>query len=139
MSLASFDKLEGGVMTNQIETLRFGDGKTKETLGVCEGLCVEVGDFLYPADFKILEMANNEETHWILGRPFLRTAKANIDVWEGRITIYNDKDEFMYFDCYPIIPTGWGDEFDDDENDDIVGSTYTDFDTNEWNTTEEFG
>ena len=52
--------------------------------GVLENVIVKVHDFLYPANFHVIKMSENESVESsgvLLGRPFLRTAKTIIDVW----------------------------------------------------------
>ena len=56
--------------------------------GVLENVIVKVHDFLYPADFYVIKMNEHECTgssEVLLGRPFLRTAKTIIDVFDGTI------------------------------------------------------
>ncbi|XP_057747297.1 uncharacterized protein LOC130966503 [Arachis stenosperma] len=43
-------------------------------------LLVKVGEFIFPADFVVLDMEEDANTSIILGRPFLATAGAIIDV-----------------------------------------------------------
>ena len=53
-----------------------------------ENVIVNVHDFLYPADFYVIKMNDNgsaESSGVLLGRPFLRTAKIIIDVFDGTI------------------------------------------------------
>jgi hypothetical protein len=59
---------------------------------------VRVRDFFVPVDFVILDMDVDTRTPLILGRPFLRTANANIDVGAGEIRLnINDKEERFTF------------------------------------------
>ncbi|GJX25003.1 reverse transcriptase domain-containing protein [Tanacetum coccineum] len=59
----------------------------KYPIGVCENLLVKVGKFIFPIDFVILEMDEDELVLIILGRPFLTTARAVIDVHEGKLSL----------------------------------------------------
>nr|GEZ80356.1 reverse transcriptase domain-containing protein [Tanacetum cinerariifolium] len=45
---------------------------------------VPVGKFTFPADFVIVDYESDPKVPLILGRPFLRTARALIDVQEKR-------------------------------------------------------
>lgn len=51
--------------------------------GVIENLLVRVGKFIFPADFVILDLGEEGNDSMILGRPFLATARAIIDVEQG--------------------------------------------------------
>ncbi|GJR65273.1 reverse transcriptase domain-containing protein [Tanacetum coccineum] len=55
-----------------------------------ENVFVKVGKFYFPADFVVLDFIADPRVPLILGRPFLRTAHALIDVYEGEITLRND-------------------------------------------------
>ncbi|KAL1563534.1 hypothetical protein AAHA92_05990 [Salvia divinorum] len=58
--------------------------------GVLENVIVKIYDFLYPADFHVIRMSESEAAGTggvLLGRPFLRTAKTIIDVFDGTICL----------------------------------------------------
>ncbi|GJX52900.1 reverse transcriptase domain-containing protein, partial [Tanacetum coccineum] len=58
----------------------------------------ENGKFYFPADFVVLDFIADPRVPLILGRPFLRTAHALIDVYEGEITLRND-DQSLTLKC----------------------------------------
>ncbi|KAL4381049.1 hypothetical protein AHAS_Ahas04G0094600 [Arachis hypogaea] len=60
--------------------LQLADRTFKFPHGVVEDLLVKVGEFIFPADFIVLDMEEEANTLIILGRPFLATAGAIIDV-----------------------------------------------------------
>ncbi|XP_022030853.1 uncharacterized protein LOC110931783 [Helianthus annuus] len=68
-------------------TLSLVDRSIKYPRGIVENLLVKVDKFVFPADFVILDMEADERVSIILGRPFLCTAKALIDVYDGKITL----------------------------------------------------
>ncbi|GJR42795.1 hypothetical protein Tco_1310898 [Tanacetum coccineum] len=47
-------------------------------MGVAENMLVQVGKFVFLVDFVILQMEEDDRVPFILGRPFLHTADANI-------------------------------------------------------------
>nr|KAJ0193087.1 hypothetical protein LSAT_V11C800446040 [Lactuca sativa] len=51
--------------------------------GICEDLLVKVDKFIFPADFIVLDMDEDEQVPIILGRPFLRTVQALVDIRES--------------------------------------------------------
>ena len=59
---------------------------------------VKIRNFLIPIDFVVLEMQVDAKTPLILGRPFLRTAEANIDVGVGLVhfNINGQKEPFTF-------------------------------------------
>jgi hypothetical protein len=65
--------------------LELGDNSIRYPLGIAEDVPVKVGHHFIPVDFKILEMGEREKPPLILGRPFLKTVGATIDVGKGEI------------------------------------------------------
>ncbi|GJS84981.1 DNA-directed DNA polymerase [Tanacetum coccineum] len=59
----------------------------KYPIGVYENLLVKISKFIFPIDFVVLEMDEDELVPIILGRPFLATARAVIDVHEGKLSL----------------------------------------------------
>nr|GFB36515.1 reverse transcriptase domain-containing protein [Tanacetum cinerariifolium] len=70
--------------------LELADRTISKPTGVAENVFVKVGKFYFPADFVILDFVADPHVHIILGRPFLSTAHALIDVYEGEITLRHD-------------------------------------------------
>ena len=60
--------------------LVFADRSVKLPVGVLEDLQVQIGNTTVPADFVVLELEDEPKDPLILGRPFLCTAGAIIDV-----------------------------------------------------------
>ena len=48
--------------------------------GIVEDVLVKVDKFIFPVDFIVLDIEEDHEVPLILGRPFLATGKAMIDV-----------------------------------------------------------
>ncbi|GKD21185.1 DNA-directed DNA polymerase [Tanacetum coccineum] len=53
---------------------------------VCMNLLVKVSKFIFPVDFVVLEIDEDELVPIILGRPFLATTRVVIDVREGKLS-----------------------------------------------------
>nr|GFC03246.1 reverse transcriptase domain-containing protein [Tanacetum cinerariifolium] len=60
--------------------------------GIVRDVFVPVGKFTFPADFVVVDYESDPRVPLILGRPFLRTARALIDVY-GKEMILRDGDE----------------------------------------------
>ncbi|GJV91012.1 reverse transcriptase domain-containing protein [Tanacetum coccineum] len=60
-------------------------------LGITEDVLVEVAEHVYPVDFVILDIKEDEKRSFILGTPFLTTAKAVIKFDKGTITLRSGK------------------------------------------------
>jgi hypothetical protein len=65
--------------------LELGDNSIRYPLGITEDVPVKVGHHFIPVDFMVLEMGEREKPPLILGRPFLKTVGATIDVGEGEV------------------------------------------------------
>ena len=48
---------------------------------------MKVGKFVFPVDFVVLGMKEEEELHIILGRPFLSTARDLVDIHNSKLTL----------------------------------------------------
>ncbi|GJT27585.1 putative reverse transcriptase domain-containing protein [Tanacetum coccineum] len=69
------------------------DRTMKRLRGIVENVLVGIDKFTFPVDFIILDILEDFKTSLILGRPFLPTAHAVINVFKAKITlsIRNDK------------------------------------------------
>ncbi|XP_015944811.1 uncharacterized protein LOC107469940 [Arachis duranensis] len=67
--------------------LQLADITFKFSHGVVEDLLLKVGEFIFLADFVVLDMEEEVKTSIILGRPFLATARAIIDVQKGELVL----------------------------------------------------
>ena len=61
------------------------DNTVRYPLGIGEDVPMKIGEHLVPIDFVILDMGEGTKAPLILGRPFLKTARENIDVGKGEI------------------------------------------------------
>ena len=55
--------------------------------GVLEDVLIKVGKFNFPMDFVVMDMAEDTQVPLLLGRPFLATGDALIDVKKGEFTL----------------------------------------------------
>nr|XP_018623858.1 uncharacterized protein LOC108943847 [Nicotiana tomentosiformis] len=60
--------------------LQLADRTVKRPIGILDNVLVQVGKFVFPADFVILDCQVDEEIPIILGRPFLATGRGLIDL-----------------------------------------------------------
>ena len=65
--------------------LELADNSVRYPLGITEDVHMKIGEHLVPVDFVILDMGEGSKAPLILGRPFLKNARANIDVGKGEI------------------------------------------------------
>ncbi|KAG7995172.1 hypothetical protein I3843_01G095200 [Carya illinoinensis] len=77
-------------------SLQLADRSIKYPRGVIEDVLVKVDKFIFPADFVVLDMKEDEDVPLILGRPLLATGRALIDVQKGELTLRVNKEEVMF-------------------------------------------
>ena len=67
-------------------------------MGIAENIPVKIRNFLVLVDFMVLDMSPDLKVSLILGRPFLSTANAHIDVGKGEINFnINGQEEHFTF------------------------------------------
>ncbi|GJY90080.1 reverse transcriptase domain-containing protein, partial [Tanacetum coccineum] len=78
-------------------SLELADRSIQYPIGIAENMLIKVDKFDLPIDFVILDMPEDSRIPIILGRPFLDTARAMIDVFNKKITL-KVGDEQVIFD-----------------------------------------
>ncbi|XP_035844616.1 uncharacterized protein LOC118491185 [Helianthus annuus] len=87
MPYSMYERLGLGELSPTRMSLSLADRSVKYPRGIIENLLVKVDKFIFPVDFVVLDMEADEKVPIILGCPFLCTAKAIIDVFDGKITL----------------------------------------------------
>ncbi|GJY33577.1 reverse transcriptase domain-containing protein [Tanacetum coccineum] len=96
MPLSIWKKLSLPELTPTQMILELADRSTTSPSGIAEDVFVKVGKFHFPADFVVVDYVVDPRVPLILGRPFLRTAHALIDVYGEELTLRVD-DEAITF------------------------------------------
>ncbi|XP_074278001.1 uncharacterized protein LOC141601606 [Silene latifolia] len=81
------EKLNIGNLKVTNMTLQMADRSIQRPLGILEDVPVRVGKFFILVDFVVLDIAEDSQIPIILGRPFLHTAGAVIDVKRGVLSL----------------------------------------------------
>ena len=76
-----------GELTPTTITLQMADRSMAQPEGILEDVLVKVGKFFFPVDFVIMKMEEDTQVPLMLGRPFLATGAALIDVQKGELTL----------------------------------------------------
>ncbi|GJR12841.1 reverse transcriptase domain-containing protein [Tanacetum coccineum] len=92
MPLSVGKKLSLPELTHTRMTLKLVNRSVAYPVGVAEDVIVKVGKFHFPADFVVVDYDVDPRVPLILGRPFLRTARALVDVFREEL-ILRDGDE----------------------------------------------
>ncbi|KAM6548261.1 hypothetical protein CsatB_019937 [Cannabis sativa] len=106
MPLSVFKRLGLGKAKPTTVTLQLADRSLTHPRGIIEDVLVKVGKFIFPADFLILDMEEDSTIPIILGRPFLATGRALIDVQKGELKLRVQDEEVNFNVFAPTdIPT----------------------------------
>ncbi|GJS13981.1 reverse transcriptase domain-containing protein [Tanacetum coccineum] len=92
MPLSVWKKLGLPELISTRMTLELANREICTPVGIARDVFVSIGKFTFPADFVIVDYESDPRAPLILGRPFLRTAGALIDV-HGEEMILCDGDE----------------------------------------------
>jgi len=76
-----------GDMKSTTIFLQLADRSVKYPMGILEDVPLQVGKFFIPCDFVVMEIKEDSRIPIILGRPFLDTAGAMIDVNNGKLSL----------------------------------------------------
>nr|GEV58829.1 reverse transcriptase domain-containing protein [Tanacetum cinerariifolium] len=87
MPLLVWNKLSLPELSPTYMTLELADRFISGPVGVAEDVFVKVGTFHFLADFVVVDFDADPRVPLILGRSFLKTRRALIDVFEGELTL----------------------------------------------------
>ncbi|GJS31734.1 reverse transcriptase domain-containing protein [Tanacetum coccineum] len=92
-------------------TLELANRSVAYPVGIAKNVFVQVGKFMFPADFVVIDYDVDPRVPLILGRPFLRTARTLVDVYGEELTL-RVGDEKLVFNVENtlIYPHKHGDE-----------------------------
>ncbi|GJT41888.1 reverse transcriptase domain-containing protein [Tanacetum coccineum] len=77
-------------------SLELADRSIQYPRGIAEDVLIKIDKFVLPIDFVILDMREDSRIPIILGRPFLATARAMIDVFNKKITLRVGSEEVIF-------------------------------------------
>jgi len=102
MPLSLMRKLQISELKSTRIVLQMADKSIKQALGVVENVLVKVEKLFLPADFVISYIEEDPNTPIILGRPFLATGRALIDVEKGELLL-RVHDEHLAFHVFKTM------------------------------------
>lgn len=103
-----------GEVTPTNFSLKMADRSITFPKGIIEDVLTKVDKFIFLVDIVVSDMEEDKEATLILGRPFLATEKALIDVKNGELTLRVSGEE-QKFKLYENV------RFHDDENSSCMG------------------
>ncbi|GJS96087.1 reverse transcriptase domain-containing protein [Tanacetum coccineum] len=96
MPLSIWKKLSLPELTPTRMTLELADRSITYPKGLAEDVFVKVGKFHFPTDFVVVDFEADPRVPLILGRSFLRTGRALIDVYGEEITLRVDNEAVTF-------------------------------------------
>lgn len=102
LPLSLYERLGIGELKSTRMTLQLADRFVKYPAGIIEDVPVKVGEVYIPADFVVMEMEEDNQVPILLGRPFLATAGAIIDVKKGKLA-FNVGKETVEFELAKLM------------------------------------
>ncbi|GJX07355.1 retrovirus-related pol polyprotein from transposon TNT 1-94 [Tanacetum coccineum] len=78
--------------------IEMADRSMQSPKGIVENVLVKIHKFIFPVDFVILDIVEDNKVPIILGRPMLATAHARIDVFRGKNLVRSWK-RISYFNA----------------------------------------
>nr|GEX10221.1 reverse transcriptase domain-containing protein [Tanacetum cinerariifolium] len=102
MSLSIWNKLKLTTLNDTKMVLELSHRTISKPTGVAENVFMKVGKFYFPTDFVVVDFITDSRVPLILGRPFLSTAHAIINVHEREIIIRQDQ-QSLTIQCGDIL------------------------------------
>ncbi|GJV94791.1 reverse transcriptase domain-containing protein [Tanacetum coccineum] len=96
MPLSVWKKLSLPELTPTCMTLELTDQTISQPIGITKDVYVKVGKFQFMADFVVVDFDADPRVPLILGRSFLKTGRALIDVYEGELTLRVGKEAVTF-------------------------------------------
>ena len=96
MPLLMFKRLKLGEAKSKTISLQLADRSYQHQQGAIENVLVKVDKFLFPVDFVILDMEEDDKVPIILGKPSWLWEKAQINVQEGELKLRVQGDEVTF-------------------------------------------
>nr|GEZ03181.1 reverse transcriptase domain-containing protein [Tanacetum cinerariifolium] len=96
MPLSMWKKLSLLDLTPMCMTLELADRSISRPVGVAEEVYVKVGSFHFSVDFVVVDFDADPRVPLILGRSFLKTGRALIDIFEGELTFLFGKEAITF-------------------------------------------
>ncbi|GJY32515.1 hypothetical protein Tco_0416984 [Tanacetum coccineum] len=99
--LSTYLNLGLGKLAHTKLTVELADRTVKYPKGIVKTVLVCIGKFVFLVDFIILDMPEDIKVPLILGRPFLSTAQAKIDVFKRKITLRVGEEKIIFKSVKP--------------------------------------
>jgi hypothetical protein len=83
-------------------TLQLADKSIKRPTGIAEDVLVKVDKFIFPIDFVVMDIEEDDDVPLILGRSFMKTARMMIDI-DDEVMKLRVQDEEVSFNLWEAM------------------------------------
>ncbi|GKE90384.1 reverse transcriptase domain-containing protein [Tanacetum coccineum] len=97
MPFSIYEKLGIGSLKPTRMTLKLANRPVALPKGIAQDVIVRVDTFNFLADFAVVDFEADPRVPIILGRPFLRTAKALVDLYEEKLTLRVGNEQVVFY------------------------------------------
>jgi len=102
LPLSLFKRIGIGELKPSKMILKLADRSTIQIVGFVEDIPIKIEGIYIPADFVVVDIPEDSDVPIILGRPFLATTGAIVDVKNGRI-VFQVSDEMVGFELENVM------------------------------------
>ncbi|GJU34466.1 putative reverse transcriptase domain-containing protein [Tanacetum coccineum] len=96
MPFSTYSNLGLGNLAHTRLTIELSDRTIKHPRGIAKNVLVSISKFIFPIDFIILDIPEDDDVPLILRRPFLSTAHAKIDVFKRKTTLRIREEKLVF-------------------------------------------
>ncbi|GJU98817.1 putative reverse transcriptase domain-containing protein [Tanacetum coccineum] len=98
---STYTNLGLGILSHTRLTIELADRIIKQPRGIAENVLVKIGKIIFPIDFIILDIPEDDDIPLILGRPFLSTGHSKIDGYKRKITLRVGEEKLVFKSIKP--------------------------------------
>nr|GFB33969.1 hypothetical protein [Tanacetum cinerariifolium] len=96
MPFSTYTNLGLGILSHTRLTIELADRTIKQPRGIAKNMLVRISKFIFPINFIILDIPEDDDVPLILGRPFLSTAHFKIDVYKRKFTLRVGEEKLVF-------------------------------------------
>nr|GEW82422.1 hypothetical protein [Tanacetum cinerariifolium] len=101
MPYSTYVNLRLGTLTKTYMTIELADRSIKHPKGIIENVLVKIRKFTFPVDSVVVDILEDKDVPLILGRPFLSTAHAKINVFKCKISLRVGNEKMVFESIKP--------------------------------------
>nr|GEV08530.1 putative ribonuclease H-like domain-containing protein [Tanacetum cinerariifolium] len=103
LPFSTYTNLGLGILSHTRLTIELADRTIKQPRGIAENVLVRIGKFIFPIDFIILDIPEDDVVPLIPERPFLSTDHSKIDVYKRKITLRVEEEKHVLKVLSPLL------------------------------------